>query len=435
MLPPIKLFHYLPFKRLTVPYTCPHFDRPFPCQSDNLYQDETLLLLILFLLIWTRILRQMVTQRTLELKSANEQLQLSNEHLRALFDNAAEGILVADAETHRFEFANPMIEHMLGYAPGELIGKGVADIHPTEALAQIIVGFDAQLRGEKTLTPELPCRRKDGRIIFVDVRAAPVTLNGEKRIMGLFSDITQRLQAEEALRARNEDMNRFVYSVSHDLKAPLITFQTYLGFLQQDLQKPDNNAFQQDIVFLQSAASRMKSLLDDLLTLSCVGRVVHPTESVSLMELGTTALRSVAGQIATRRVEIAWSAPTLTLYGDRVRLIEIWQNLIDNAVKFMGAQPQPRIEIGWEGTLPDICFYVRDNGIGIDPAHQDHIFDLFTKLNPSDEGTGLGLALVKRIVELYHGRIWIDSPGTGLGCCFKFTLPDALVAPPPPEKL
>jgi signal transduction histidine kinase len=235
------------------------------------------------------------------------------------------------------------------------------------------------------------------------------------------------LLSNEQFRAKNEEMDRFVYSASHDLKAPLITFQTYLGFLEQDLHKTEQTAIQQDIAFMQSAASRMKSLLDDLLTLSRVGQIVHPPETITFYDLGNEALRVVAGSIATRGVKVTWSSPDLILRGDRTRLVEIWQNLIDNAVKFMGEQSQPLIELGWEGIFPDVCFYVRDNGIGIDPAHRNRIFDLFEKLNPEGEGTGLGLTLVKRIVELYHGRIWIDSSSDpGRGCCVKFTLPVAL---------
>jgi PAS domain S-box-containing protein len=389
------------------------------------------LLLMLLLLIWTRTLRRVLTHKTTELKSANERLRLANKQFRALFDNAAAGILVADPETQRFDFANPFIERILGYNPGELIGKSVADIHPAESLPQIQAGFEAQVRGDKTLIAKAPCQRKDGRIIYVDINAAPVSLNGKNHIMGLFSDITQRKLAEDALHAKNEEMDRFVYTASHDLKAPLITFQTYLGFLKQDLRMSNDAAIQQDIAFMHSAADRMKTLLDDLLTLSRVGRVVHPPESISFSNLVTDALRALAGPIATRRVEIVRAAPELILSGDRIRLVEIWQNLIDNAVKFMGDQPHPRIEIGWEATPAAVCFFVRDNGIGLDSAYHTQMFDLFEKLDPSSDGTGLGLALIKRIVELYHGRIWIESPGAGQGCCVRFTLPDAIPQAPP----
>jgi len=125
-------------------------------------------------------------------------------------------------------------------------------------------------------------------------------------------------------------------------------------------------------------------------------------------------------------VTVQVGAHDLTLQGDRLRLAEIWQNLVENACKFMGGQKDPRIEIGVENRDADTVFFVRDNGIGIDPRYQAKIFNLFEKLDPKAEGTGLGLALVKRIVELYHGRIWLESAGIGQGACFYFTLPGAV---------
>jgi signal transduction histidine kinase len=113
------------------------------------------------------------------------------------------------------------------------------------------------------------------------------------------------------------------------------------------------------------------------------------------------------------------------LYGDRVRLAEVLQNLIDNACKFMGGQKQPRIEIGVAGGDVEIVVSVRDNGIGIDPRHQAKVFNLFEKLDPQAEGTGIGLSLAKRIVELHGGRIWVESPGLEQGTCFNFSLPIA----------
>lgn len=391
-----------------------------------------LLASLLVLLFRTRALGRRVHRQSAELESAHEQVRLSNEHFETLFETAAEGILVANADNHHFEYANPMIERILGYPAGELIGKSVADIHPADALPQILSGFQSQLRGEKVLTAGLPCRRKDGRIVYADVCAAPVNLNGHPYIMGLFTDITQRVQTENALREKCAEMDRFVYAVSHGLKAPLITFQTYLGFLEKDLGQSDPTDVQRDIAFMQSAANRMKSALDDLLVLSRVGRVNHPPETVSFSNVLDDALRAVAGPIATRGVAIVRPAPDRMLHGDRPLLTEIWQNLIENAVKFMGSQAQPRIELGWEAQSSEIIFQVRDNGIGIDRADQARIFEIFEKLNPSAEGTGLGLALVKRIVELHHGRIWVESDGPGQGCCFKFTLPDALSDTTPP---
>ena len=134
----------------------------------------------------------------------------------------------------------------------------------------------------------------------------------------------------------------------------------------------------------------------------------------------------MAGRIAERGVTVTVIGNNHpTLFGDRSRLAEIWQNLLDNACKFMGDQKEPRIEIGVEIRDNETVFFVRDNGIGIDERYQTKVFGLFEKLNPKAEGTGIGLALIKRIVEIYGGRIWIESAGRGLGTNFLFTLPGA----------
>jgi signal transduction histidine kinase len=137
-------------------------------------------------------------------------------------------------------------------------------------------------------------------------------------------------------------------------------------------------------------------------------------------------LKYVAGAISKRGVTVEVKAPPICLFGDRSRLEAVWQNLIENAVKYMGDQPSPRIELGAETQGAETVFFVRDNGMGIDPRYHGKVFGLFEKLDPSSEGTGLGLALVRRILEVYEGRIWLESEGPGQGTCFRFTLPLAL---------
>jgi signal transduction histidine kinase len=134
----------------------------------------------------------------------------------------------------------------------------------------------------------------------------------------------------------------------------------------------------------------------------------------------------VAGPIADRGVKVQLSDAPITLFGDRPRLVEIWLNLVENAVKFMGDQTSAQIEIGVERRGGDRVFFVRDNGMGIDPRHHLRVFSLFEKIDSKSEGAGLGLALVKRIVELYRGTIWLESKGLSQGTCFLFTLPGAV---------
>ena len=167
-------------------------------------------------------------------------------------------------------------------------------------------------------------------------------------------------------------------------------------------------------------------MLDELLELSRVGRVVALPVRVTLKSTVEESLMAVAGRVSERGVAVTVEDHGVILNGDRLRFCEIWQNLIENAVKFMGDQRAPRIEIGVEARGAETDFFVRDNGIGIDPRYREKVFGLFEKLDPRAEGTGIGLALVKRIVELYRGAIWLESPGLGLGTCFYFTLPGAV---------
>ncbi len=225
------------------------------------------------------------------------------------------------------------------------------------------------------------------------------------------------------LEARNAEMERFTYTVSHDLKSPLVTIRGFLGALKKDLAEGRLDRADGDIGRIDRASARMARLLEELLQLSRVGRLVNPARVVSLGEVAKEAVELLAGPLAESgvRVEIAPDLPLA--YGDRTRLLELFQNLVENAVRFMGDQPDPLVEIGCRrnGDTP-VCF-VRDNGIGIDPRYHEKIFELFERLDADREGTGIGLALVHRIVELHGGRVWVESDGPGHGSTFYFTLP------------
>jgi signal transduction histidine kinase len=160
--------------------------------------------------------------------------------------------------------------------------------------------------------------------------------------------------------------------------------------------------------------------------MSRVGRAIILHESVTFQELMAEALDTVAGQITTGKVDVRVNAANLTLCGDRRRLLQIWQNLLDNALKYMGDQTQPRIEISVEQGGGETVFLVCDNGIGIHPRYHEKVFGIFEKLDRKIGGVGMGLTMVKRIVEMYGGRIWVESDGAGNGSCFRFTLPGAL---------
>jgi len=357
---------------------------------------------------------------------AEEALRESEARYRMVFEASADGILIADIETKVFKYVNPALCRMLGYTEEELRTMGVADIHPKEALQSVVAEFEAQARGDKTLALNIPCLRKDGTILHADINTFSITLGGRVCNVGFFRDITERKQAERELQEKSAALERFTYAISHDLKSPLVTVKTFLGYLEQDLLRSDTGRIEKDMFYMRTAADKMGRSLDELLKVLRIGHIANTPVRVTFRELVEEALNVVAGPIAERGVKVQVNDAPITLYGDRPRLVEIWQNLVENAVKFMGDQASPRIEIGAERRGGDTIFFVRDNGTGIDPRHQAKVFDLFVKIGAKSAGAGLGLALIKRIVELYRGTIWLESKGLGQGACFLFTLPGAV---------
>jgi signal transduction histidine kinase len=226
-----------------------------------------------------------------------------------------------------------------------------------------------------------------------------------------------------ALQEKNAEMVHFAYAVSHDLRSPLVTIMTFLDHLTKDMALNDAERVEKDIAYSSSAASKMKALLEELLNFSRIGRITNPSVEVPLQDIVREALNSGAGRIDKRGVRVQVTEQHVMLYGDRVWLVEVFQNLIDNAVKFMGDQREPLVEIGIEKMHGEPVFFVRDNGIGIEPRNTAKIFGLFEKIDGAMEGTGIGLALVKRIMEVHGGIIWAESEGPGQGACFRFTLP------------
>jgi PAS domain S-box-containing protein len=321
---------------------------------------------------------------------------------------------------------------MFGYEhPADLIGQQALDHAAPHERSRIHAYAMARLRGES-----IPARyeyqgvRQDGTRLWIERIASLIPWAGETVFLSTYVDITERKQAEvererfiAELEAKNAELERFTYTVSHDLKSPLVTIQGFLGLLEQDALAGDGAQLKEDITQIATAAETMWHLLEDLLALSRIGRVVNPPQAVAFGELVHEAIALVSGQITRRGVQVEVAPDLPVVWGDRPRLLEVLQNLLDNAVKFMGDQAVPRLQIGVRYTDAEMIVYVRDNGLGIAPRYHEKVFGLFERLDTASDGTGVGLALVKRIVELHGGRIWIESAGTGHGCTVCFTLP------------
>ncbi len=228
------------------------------------------------------------------------------------------------------------------------------------------------------------------------------------------------------LEAKNNELERFTYTVSHDLKAPLVTIRGFLGFARKDAATGDSERLERDLARIDAAAEKMLGLLEDLLELSRVGLLVDRPKDVAFGKIVDEALELVAGTVRERGVEVEVASDLPLVRGDRARLVEVLQNLLENAARYMGRQASPRIDVGRRRDESEQVLFVRDNGMGIEPDYHEKVFGLFERLDPeASEGTGIGLALVKRIIEVHGGRIWVESDGAGRGSTFCFTLPAA----------
>jgi signal transduction histidine kinase len=244
---------------------------------------------------------------------------------------------------------------------------------------------------------------------------------------------TRRMQLEaeaarrdliERLEAMNAEIERFTYTAFHDLRAPLVTIKGFLGALKNNLEANQPDQLQKDLQRIEAAADKMDDILSDLLKLARVGRVIQPPEEVDMVQLAQETLQSLDADLRAAGITVILSPDLPTVFGERTRLQEVLENLIENAVKFSSGQANPLIEIGTRLQEGEQIIFVKDNGQGIDPRYHNRIFNLFEKLDPAKAGTGIGLTITKRIIEVHGGRIWVESAGPGRGSTFAFTLPD-----------
>jgi PAS domain S-box-containing protein len=362
---------------------------------------------------------------TTEEKRVQEELRQAEARNRALLNAIPDMIFELDKngvfmDFFKAEGIGPPL------SPKEFLGKNIREVMPEFISSPTLFGIERTLLTDQTYAFEYQLPGKDGLHDY----ESRLIASGEDRVLGMVRDITVRKWAEaerevliNELEAKNAELERFTYTVSHDLKSPLITIKGFLGFLREDAEKGDTQHLTKDMERISAASDKMQILLNELLELSRIGRLANPSEFIPFEALVNEAMELVQGRIEARGVQIDVQPDLPNVYGDRRRLIEVLQNLIDNAAKFMGDQPKPRIEIGLRehGEDGKPIFFVRDNGIGIAPEYHERIFGLFNKLDAQAEGTGAGLSIVKRIIEVHGGRVWVESEA-GKGATFLFSL-------------
>ncbi len=374
-------------------------------------------------------LRGILQDITARKRSDLESIQAERRY-RRIVETAAEIICILDAEA-RVQFANPAVSKMTGYELGDIVGRSVFEVVFGEDRGAAKSKFERRRAGVQERY-EMRVRRKDGVPMWLDISSTPM-LDDEGGFAGsllLGTVINERKEAEaklarlrEALERSNADLQQFAYVTSHDLQEPLRAINTYTQLLAGRYKNIFDEEGVQFLTYIAGSASRMDRMIRDLLSYS---RVVNqdppPFQQVPLGPVVQWAMMNLQ-QAMTEADALIEFDNLPVVCGDRTELIQLFQNVLSNAIKYRGGD-QPVIRICGE-ERPDgmVQIGVTDNGIGIAPEYHERVFGLFKRLHGHEyPGTGLGLAICKRIVEKHGGTIWVES-SAGQGAKFIFTLP------------
>jgi PAS domain S-box-containing protein len=363
-----------------------------------------------------------------ERKRAVEKLRQSEKEHQMILDSVPVSIFHIDRNS-TFLQVNETLAKRYGMKPRDFKGKTTNELFPEQAESFAESDREVLESGE----PQIGVIKKIGtpqgvrwvRLDKVPIKDAEGNVTG---VVGFELDITDRKTAEDErkrllkeLEEKNSELEHFTYTVSHDLRSPLVTIQGFIGLLAMDLERDAKEKAANDLKYISSAATKMDELLNATLELSRIGRIANPPEDVPFGAIVEGALQQAAGAITANNIEVSVVDGFPVVHVDRMRMEEVLVNLITNSIKYRGEQPHPKIEIGHRVDGEETVFFVKDNGIGLDKIQHEEVFELFYQVS-SGNGTGAGLAIVKRIVEVHEGRIWIESE-KGKGCTVCFTLP------------
>ncbi|MFV2057575.1 MAG: ATP-binding protein [Thiohalomonadales bacterium] len=383
---------------------------------------------------FSRLLKTIHSEKC-KLQESRDQLASNEAKFRGVLENAANGILLING-AGKIELVNSALLHMLGYEESELINQPLELLVPDRYeqhgfLREKFVKTGRQRRMADGL--DIYALRKDGSEFPIEVSLTPVKTDKGKIVAAMIQNITDRKLAEheketllQSLANKNAELERFTYTASHDLKSPLVTISGFIGLLKKDIAANDKVRVDADLTRISNAAMTMQELLDDLLALSRIGRKPMPCEWLPLNSLVDSVLDMLAVQISNSEISINVDENLPSVYVQEPRIKEVYLNLIENAIKYRRHDVATIIDVGMresEKNKDMKVFLVRDNGLGIESRYHNKIFDLFERLDNHSEGTGIGLAIVKRIIEVHEGEIWVESQGLGFGTTFCFELP------------
>jgi PAS domain S-box-containing protein len=339
---------------------------------------------------------------------------------RLLFETMEEGSATLGSDGTIF-FCNTKLSAMLKAPMEKIVGQSFAPFMVMDDSEWFAALLEGGLEGPQK--KEIGLKSADGHIIPCQLSISPLSLEDSSAICLVLTDLTERKRVEEDLIRSNKDLQQFAYVASHDLQEPLRNVASCLQLLEKGYKDKLDADADQYIRYAVEGAVRMKALILDLLTYSRVATKVRAPERVNCEQLLDKTLKSVSVLISEAGAAITHD-PLPTVLGDEPQLLQVFQNLIQNAIKFRRDEP-PRIHLSATKKGKDWGFSVKDNGIGIQSQHLDRIFVIFQQIHKRGEyeGAGMGLAIVKKIIERHGGRIWAESQ-PGVGTTMYFTIPE-----------